>query len=150
MTDKEVSKLSRKDLLEFLLDAQTENETLRKERSDLRKQLKEMEEDLIKAKASVSDTDRQAVLLLQEARVAADNAATSQREHQAAQEQRLQEWELRLQERDGHLSDQEEAAKKLMTAVARVSPAPRSAPAVTNWLHCTGWITATLKFPFAR
>ena len=96
MTDKEVSKLSRKDLLEFLLDAQTENETLRKERSDLRKQLKEMEEDLIKAKASVSDTDRQAVLLLQEARVAADNAATSQREHQAAQEQRLQEWELRL------------------------------------------------------
>ena len=39
MTDKEVQKLSRKELLEFLLDAQTENEALRKDRAELRGQL---------------------------------------------------------------------------------------------------------------
>ncbi len=117
MTDKEVSRLNRKELLEFLLDAQTENEALRKERSDLNRQVKQLEEDLAKARTSVSDTDRHAALLLQEARFAADNAATSQRETQAAYEQKYLEWERRLRERDRHLSEQEEAAKKLVMAI---------------------------------
>ena len=117
MTDKEVSRLNRKELLEFLLDAQTENEALRKERSDLSKQIKQLEEDLAKARTSVTDIDRQAALLLQEARFAADNAVSSQKEHQAAQEQRMQEWELRLRERDRRLNEQEEAARRLLSAV---------------------------------
>ena len=45
MTDKEVQKLNRKELLEFLLDAQTENESLQKDRAELRRQLRQVEEE---------------------------------------------------------------------------------------------------------
>ena len=57
MTDKEVQKLSRKELLEFLLDAQTENEALRKDRSELRRQLKTREEELAKAREDLSQAN---------------------------------------------------------------------------------------------
>ena len=118
MTDKEVQKLNRKELLEFLLDAQTENEELRKDRSELRKQVRQLEEelsgireklsqtnaalsrakeDMVRVQDNSSDAGAQAAAILQEARVAADNVANTQREANTAREQRLQEWELRLQ-----------------------------------------------------
>ena len=121
MTDKEVQKLNRKELLEFLLDAQTENEELRKDRSELRKQVRQLEEelsgireklsqtnaalsrakeDMVRVQDNSSDAGVQAAAILQEARVAADNVANTQREANTAREQRLQEWELRLQQKD--------------------------------------------------
>ena len=55
MTDKEVQKLNRRELLQFLLDAQTENEALRRDRSELRKQVRELEEQLEKAEEINND-----------------------------------------------------------------------------------------------
>ena len=137
MTDKEVQKLSRKELLEFLLDAQTENEALRKDRAELRKQLRTLEEELAvsrealsKANADLSrardgmalaeeapsDAGAQAAIILQEARMAADNVANTQREANAAKEQHLQEWERRLQQKDELLLQKEAGVKKLIAA----------------------------------
>ena len=137
MTDKEVQKLSRKELLEFLLDAQTENEALRKDRAELRKQLRALEEELAvsrealsKANADLSrardgmalaeeapsDAGAQAAIILQEARMAADNVANTQREANAAKEQHLQEWERRLQQKDELLLQKEAGVKKLIAA----------------------------------
>ncbi len=137
VTDKEVQKLNRKELLEFLLDAQTENESLRKERSELRKQEQQLEEelarireelsharaelsraqeDIVRTKGNPSDAGVQAAVILQEARVAADNEAGTQREANAAREQRLQEWELRLQQKDELLLQKEVGVKKLLAA----------------------------------
>ena len=137
MTDKEVQKLNRKELLEFLLDAQTENEDLKQERSELRKQVRQLEEkladlrqelsmantalsrakeDMIRGKDNSSDAGAQAAAILQEARVAADNVANTQREANAAREQRLQEWELRLQQKDEFLIQKEAGVKKLISA----------------------------------
>ena len=137
MTDKEVQKLNRKELLEFLLDAQTENEELRKDRSELRKQLRQLEEelagvreelslanaarsrakdDMVRVQDNSSDAGVQAAAILQEARVAADNVANTQREANAAREQRLQEWELRLQQKDEFLIQKEAGVKKLIAA----------------------------------
>ena len=48
MTDKEVSKLNRRDLLELLLETQTENETLQKNCADLKNQLVVLREALKK------------------------------------------------------------------------------------------------------
>ena len=45
MTDKQVQKLNRRELLEFLLAAQTENETLRQERDELLSQVSRLEEE---------------------------------------------------------------------------------------------------------
>ena len=137
MTDKEVQKLNRKELLEFLLDAQTENEDLKQERSELRKQVRQLEEkladlrqelsmantalsrakeDMVRGKDNSSDAGAQAAAILQEARVAADNVANTQREANAAREQRLQEWELRLQQKDEFLIQKEAGVKKLIAA----------------------------------
>ena len=137
MTDREVQKLNRKELLEFLLDAQTENETLKQERSELRKQVRQLEEkladfreelstantalsrakeEMVRVKDNSSDAGAQAAVILQEARVAADNVANTQREANAAREQRLQEWELRLQQKDEFLAQKEAGVKKLITA----------------------------------
>ena len=137
VTDKEVQKLNRKELLEFLLDAQTENEELRKDRSELRKQVRQLEEelsgireklsqtnaalsrakeDMVRVQDNSSDAGVQAAAILQEARVAADNVANTQREANAAREQRLQEWELRLQQKDELLLQKEAGVKKLIAA----------------------------------
>ena len=137
MTDKEVQKLNRKELLEFLLDAQTENEELRKDRSELRKQVRQLEEelsgireklsqtnaalsrakeDMVRVQDNSSDAGAQAAAILQEARVAADNVANTQREANTAREQRLQEWELRLQQKDEFLIQKEAGVKKLIAA----------------------------------
>ena len=136
MTDKEVQKLNRKELLEFLLDAQTENEDLQQERSELRRQVRQLEEkladlrqelsmanaalsrakeDMVRGKDNSSDAGAQAAVILQEARVAADNVANTQREANAAREQRLQEWELRLQQKDEFLIQKEAGVKKLIS-----------------------------------
>ena len=61
--------------------------------------LSRAKEDLVREKDYSSDAGAQAAVILQEARVAADNVANTQREANAAREQRLQEWELRLQSR---------------------------------------------------
>ncbi|MBQ9663874.1 MAG: hypothetical protein IJV40_12055 [Oscillospiraceae bacterium] len=117
LTDREVQKLNRRDLLTFLLEAQSENETLRRDRAALRKQVKELEEELARAREqSSADSDVQTAAILQEARIAADDAAASQREAQAARDQRLQEWELRLQQREDLMNRQEEGLKKLIAA----------------------------------
>ena len=111
MNDIEVSKLSRRDLLEILLDVEMENEALLKDQSRLRQQIIDLEDELQKKDSGFSEAGAQAAqaaALLQEARAAADNVAASQRENQAAQEQRFQEWERRLKEREIWLSHQED------------------------------------------
>ena len=67
MTDREVSKLNRRDLLELLLETQTENETLQKDCEDLKKQadalrdaLRQAEDSLRKAKGASASADWQA------------------------------------------------------------------------------------------
>lgn len=118
MTDKEVQKLNRKELLQFLLDAQTENESLRRDRSELRKQVRQLEEQLEEAKELRPDTEVQAAAILQETPAAPDqNAETVRlREAQVEQEQRLQDWELRLRQKENLLAQQEAGVKKLIAA----------------------------------
>ena len=48
MNDIEVSKLSRRDLLEILLDVEMENEALLKDQSRLRQQIIDLEDELQK------------------------------------------------------------------------------------------------------
>ena len=114
MTDREVSKLNRRDLLELLLETQTENETLQKNCEDLKKQLvvlrdalRQNEDELRRAKGVSASADWQATALLKEARETADSVAATQREQHVAQEQLLQEREKRLQEREDYLNRQE-------------------------------------------
>ena len=121
MTDKEVSKLNRRDLLELLLETQTENETLQKNCEELKKQLvvlrdalkksedalRQNEDELRRAKGVSASADWQATALLKEARETADSVAATQREQHVAQEQLLQEREKRLQEREDYLNRQE-------------------------------------------
>ena len=114
MTDKEVSKLNRRDLLELLLDTQTENETLQQRCAELSQQaasmqaaLRQAEEEMRRLKGASASTDWQATALLKEARETADSVAASQREQHAAQSELLQEREKRLQEREDYLNRQE-------------------------------------------
>ena len=132
MTDVQVSKLTRRDLLEILLDVEMENEALIKDQSGLRQQIMDLEDELQKQNSGMSDAGMQAAALLQEARTAADTAAASQREALAAQEQRLKEWELHLQEREAWLKQQEEQSARILEdadneAVARMQEANRYA-----------------------
>ena len=114
MTDKEVSKLNRRDLLELLLEVQTENESLRiscanltRQAEELREKLTHAEDEARRAKGASASADWQATALLKEAREAADSVAATQREQHAAQDQLLQEREKRLQEREDYLNRQE-------------------------------------------
>lgn len=114
MTDREVSKLNRRDLLELLLEAQTENDTLRNSCDELKQQaaslseaLQKSEDELRRAKGVSASADWQATALLKEAREAADSVAATQREQHVALEQLLQEREKRLQEREDYLNRQE-------------------------------------------
>ena len=68
MTDKEVSNLSRRDLLVFLLEARTENEALVEEREKLLENIRELEAKLQNTKSETGSADLQATVLLQEAR----------------------------------------------------------------------------------
>lgn len=117
MTDKEVQKLNRKELLQFLLDAQTENESLRRDRSELRKQVRQLEEQLEEAKELRPDTEIQTAAIAQEAPTVADQGTgTLPEAAQAAQEQRLRDWELRLRQKEDLLAQQEAGVKKLIAA----------------------------------
>ena len=116
MTDKEVQKLNRKELLQFLLDAQTENESLRRDRSELRKQVRQLEEQLEEAKELRPDTGIQTAAIAQEAPAVADQGTGTLPEAQAAQEQRLRDWELRLRQKEDLLAQQEAGVKKLIAA----------------------------------
>ena len=114
MTDKEVSKLNRRDLLELLLETQTENESLRTDCEALKQQvsslteaLEKSEDALRRANAVSASADWQATTLLKEARETADSVAATQREQHVALEQLLQEREKRLQEREDYLNRQE-------------------------------------------
>ena len=51
MTDVQVSKLSRRDLLEILLAVETDNNALQQELSELREQLQQLKQDLSVQKA---------------------------------------------------------------------------------------------------
>ena len=107
MTDVQVSKLSRRDLLEILLAVETDNNALQQELSELREQLQQLKQDQERNDSGLADAGIQAATLLQEARTAADAAAARQREALTEKEQRLQEWERRLQERETWLKQQE-------------------------------------------
>ena len=108
MTDREVQKLNRKDLLRFLLEAQTENESLRRDRTELRKQVKALEEALDLAKEQHTPQEAPTPLVLQEARLAADEAVFAEREALVQREQKLLEWEQRLKEIDrGNLAPED-------------------------------------------
>ena len=114
MTDKEVSKLNRRDLLELLLEVQTENETLRlncvnltRQADELREKLTQKEDELRRAKGGSAGAGWQAAALLKEARETADSVAATQREQHAAQDQLLQERDMRLREREDYLNRQE-------------------------------------------
>ena len=137
VTDKEVQKLNRKELLEFLLDAQTENESLQKDLAELRRQVRQLEEelassreelshtsaelsraqeDIVRAKENASDSGAQAAVILSETGAVADDVPGSQREANAIREQRLKEWESRLQQKDELLTQKEAGVKKLLAA----------------------------------
>ena len=137
VTDKEVQKLNRKELLEFLLDAQTENESLQKDLAELRRQVRQLEEelassreelshtsaelsraqeDIVRAKENASDSGAQAAVILSETGAVADDLPGPQREANAVREQRLKEWESRLQQKDELLAQKEAGVKKLLAA----------------------------------
>ncbi len=137
VTDKEVQKLNRKELLEFLLDAQTENESLQKDLAELRRQVRQLEEelassreelshtsaelsraqeDIVRAKENASDSGAQAAVILSETGAVADDVPGPQREANAVREQRLKEWESRLQQKDELLAQKEAGVKKLLAA----------------------------------
>ncbi len=124
MTDKEVQKLNRKDLLELLLDAQSENEALRRERSELRKEVEVLEEELAVAKAARS-TAAAAVPAAEPASPPAalqEEAAWSPRfdlglfEDLDSREKELREREQRLWDRESHVAREEASVKKLLSA----------------------------------
>ena len=58
MTDREVSKLNRRDLLELLLETQTENETLQKNCEELKKQLVVLRDALKKSEDALRQKRR--------------------------------------------------------------------------------------------
>ena len=116
MTDREVQKLNRKDLLRFLLEAQTENESLRRDRTELRKQVKALEEALDLAKEQHAPQEAPTPLVLQETRLAADEAVFAEREALVQREQKLLEWEQRLKQQEADMGKQEEGLKKLILA----------------------------------
>ncbi len=138
MTDKEVQKLGRRELLEFLLDAQEENEELQQECDDLRDHIASLEKALEETRAakaqadsdleravkeaaslreqlnhsSTDDVNERAAMLLAEARATAEDVAESRRVQHSAIELRLQEWEHRLQDRDALLAEKERRARE--------------------------------------
>ena len=126
MTDKEVQRLGRRELLEFLLEAREENDALLRERDELRSlrdalqqerdgllaEVQKLRSDPGTPKYSPEDVNERAAVLLQEARAAADNVMESRRAQQEAKEQHLQEWERRLQDRDALLSEKERRARE--------------------------------------
>ena len=57
MTDREVSKLNRRDLLELLLETQTENETLQKNCEELKKQLVVLRDALKKSEDALRQNE---------------------------------------------------------------------------------------------
>ena len=85
MTDREVQRLGRRELLEFLLEAREENDTLltereallqerdslRRERDGLLGEVEKLRSDLGNAKLSPEDVSERAAALLMEARAAA-------------------------------------------------------------------------------
>ena len=139
MTDKEVQKLGRRELLEFLLDSQEENDTLQQECSDLREHIAALEKALEEAReakayleselqrtvkdasnlreqlsrrGSTEEVNERAAMLLAEARATAEDVAESRRVQPSAIELRLQEWERRLQDREDLLSGKEQRARE--------------------------------------
>ena len=116
MTDKEVQKLGRKELLELLLDAQTENEALRRERSGLRQQIKELEDELAVARAARAAAVPVSVQPSPEQKQEAEAVDFSRFEELSARERQLLEREQRLWEREADLSREQESLKKLVSA----------------------------------
>lgn len=138
MTDREVQKLGRRELLEFLLEAQEENEALQQECDDLHDHIASLEktlEEIRAAKAqadaeleravkeasslreqlnrgSTDEVNERAAMLLAEARATAEDVVESRRVQHSAIEMRLQEWERRLQDRDELLSEKERRARE--------------------------------------
>ena len=58
MTDVQVSKLNRRDLLEILLAVETENDALQQELNDLRRQLRDLKEDQEKSDSGMTDLQK--------------------------------------------------------------------------------------------
>ncbi len=122
MTDKEVQRLGRRELLGFLLEAREENDalllerdelrqardTLQQERDDLFAEVQKLRSGSESPTYSPEDINERAAVLLQEARAAADEVMESRRGQQEAKEQHLMEWERRLKDREIQLNDQEQ------------------------------------------
>ena len=135
MTDKEVQRLGRRELLEFLLEAREENDALLRERDELRSlrdalpqerdgllaEVQKLRSDPGTPKYSPEDVNERAAVLLQEARAAADNVMESRRAQQEAKEQHLQEWERRLRDREGQLNDQEQRLREQRDSLDELS-----------------------------
>ena len=77
MTDKEVQKLNRKELLEFLLDAQTENESLQKDLAELRRQVRQLKEELASSREELSHTSAELSRAQEDIVRAKENASDS-------------------------------------------------------------------------
>ena len=125
MTDQEVQKLSRNDLLALLLEVQEENEALIAERDRLAERVQSLQAQLQTQQSepviTAEDASDRAAELLKEARATADDMVESRRTAQRAVEQQLRERELRIRQREEQLHSLEAQQKTLLDAANRAT-----------------------------
>ncbi|MCR5089002.1 MAG: hypothetical protein K6C08_05750 [Oscillospiraceae bacterium] len=123
MTDREVQKLSRRDLLALLLSVQEENEDLRKACEGLHRSREELRTELAAAKVSAQDASARAAALLQEARLTADDVQESRKALLEEREKKLNEMDLRLKQREEQLAAMELQHKAILNNAAKEATA---------------------------
>ncbi len=109
MTDKEVQKLSRNDLLRMLLDAQLENEALIRERTALQEQLAALKRELDEERS------KPAPLI----RLSEEKTEILPVSQPGLTEEALQQREQRLQQREDRLNALEARQRTLFDAASR-------------------------------